>query len=160
MRALNHLRKRFESSIRDKKPMYINQNDVDALNDLIEIINGKSKNEHLEDSLMLFYLLQTWKVENLENKTLKMKRVDNNNSLTPAEILLKKLSMLIRPKGMIMREVLFELRLQQVMNGIPKNNMVKLADVEKILNEVLTLAKTEFPIIKDLDKTEVRYVYN
>lgn len=158
MRALNHLRKRFESSIRFKKPMYINQNDVDSLNDLIEIINGKSKNEHLEDALMLFYINQFWKVENVEDNLLKM--VHDAEFLTPAEILLKKLSHLIRPKKMMFNEIFMELRLRQVLNKVPKEKRVKLEDVETLLNEVLIKAKSDFPIIKDLDKTEVRYVYN
>ena len=142
MRALNHLRKRFESSIKDKKPMYINQNDVDALNDLIEIINGKSKNEHLEDALMLFYINQFWRVENVEDNLLRM--VHDAEFLTPAEILLKKLSHLIRPKKMMYGEIFMELRLRQVLNKIPKEKRVKFEDVETLLNEVLAKAKSMY----------------
>lgn len=158
MRALQHLKKRFEFALISKKPIYPNQNDLEAINQLIEFVNGKTKNEHLEDALMLFYILQHWKVENVENSRLKMS--ENRFGvfkLTGPEILLKKLSMFVNPKPNVILEIRDELRLHQTMNGVPKDQRVKTETVAELLNEVLKIAKTDFPIIKDLDKCEVVY---
>lgn len=160
MRALEHLKKRFEFSLMSKKPIHLNQNDIDALNQIIEFVNGKPKNEHLEDALMLFYILQHWKVENINNNTLKMR--ENKRGvfeISGADLLLKKLTLLVDPKKEIFNEIWTELRIHQAKNNIPKNERIKLKDVTELLEGIIKIAKTDFPIIKDLDKYEVKYVY-
>ena len=160
MRALEYIKKRFEFSLLSKRPIYLNQNDIDALNQIIEFVNGKPKNEHLEDALLLFYILQHWKVENINNNTLKMR--ENKCGvfeITGADLLLKKLSLLVNPKKEIYNEIFTELRIHQAQNNIPKTERIKLKDVTELLEGVIKIAKTDFSIIKDLDKYEVKYVY-
>ena len=98
MRAIRYLKNRFEFAAKNGKPLYINQNDVDALNQIIEFANGKPKNTVLEDSLMLFYLLQYWKVENIENQKIALKEAKQGIfEITGPDIILERLSMLIDP---------------------------------------------------------------
>lgn len=161
MRALNHLKKRFEFALSTKKPIYPNQSDIEALNQIIEFVNGKPKNEHLEDALMLFYILQYWKIENVENT--KLKAVENRRGvfeLSQPEILLKKLSMLLNPKGEVIKELIDELRIHQAINEVPKSERVKPKDVEILIDELLAIAKRDFPTIRDLDKFEVVYKHD
>ena len=79
MRALNYFIKRFEYAAKGNGTIKLNQNDIDALNQIIEFYNTGNKNTELEDSLLLFYILQNWKVENKNNQQLAfMERNENN----------------------------------------------------------------------------------
>lgn len=161
MRALNHLKKRFEFAVSSKKPIYPNQNDIEAINQLIEFVNGKPKNEHLEDALMLFYILQYWKIDNIKNS--KLKAIENRCGvfeLSQPELLLKKLSMLVNPKGQVIKELIDELRIHQAINEVPIKDRVKPKDVEILIEDLLSIAKRDFPTIRDLDKFEVVYKYD
>lgn len=159
MRAIRYLKNRFEFAAKNGKPLYINQNDVDALNQIIEFANGKPKNTALEDSLMLFYILQHWKVENKENQ--KLVATENKQGvfeITGADVILQKLSMMIEPKNWIIEQIRDELRVHQAMNGVPKEERIPTKTVEKLLNDVLEMAKNKFPLMRELNKHEVRYV--
>ena len=70
MRAINYFIKRFEYAAKKNGTIKLNQDDVDALNQIIEFYNTNYKNTELEDSLLLFYILQNWKVENQNNQQL------------------------------------------------------------------------------------------
>lgn len=159
MRAIRHLKNRFEFAAKNGKPLYINQNDVDALNQIIEFANGKPKNTALEDSLMLFYLLQYWKVENIENQKIALKEAKQGIfEITGPDIILERLSMLIDPKSRVIDQIRDELRVHQAMNGVPKEERIPTKTVEKLLNDVLEMAKNKFPLMRELNKHEVRYV--
>ena len=159
MRAIRYLKNRFEFAAKNGKPLYINQNDVDALNQIIEFANGKPKNTALEDSLMLFYLLQYWKVENIENQKLAAKeRKQGVFEITGADVILKKLSMMLEPKSWIIEMIRDELRIHQAMNGIPEEKIIPIEAVDRLLNEVLEMAKNRFPLMKRLNEYDVRYV--
>jgi hypothetical protein len=159
MRAIRYLKNRFEFAAKNGKPLYINQNDVDALNQIIEFANGKPKSTELEDSLMLFYILQYWKVENKENQ--KLVATENKQGIfeiTGADIILKKLSMMLEPKSWIIKQIRDELRVHQAMNGIPKNERIPTKAVAELLDEILEIAKNNFPLARELNEYEVRYV--
>lgn len=159
MRAIRYLKNRFEFAAKNGKPLYINQNDVDALNQIIEFANGKPKNTALEDSLMLFYLLQHWKVENKENQ--KLVATENKQGIfeiTGPDIILERLSMLIDPKSKVINMIRDELWFSQALNGIPEDERIPIEAVDRLLNEVLEMAKNRFPLIKRLNEYEVRYV--
>ena len=159
MRAIRYLKNRFEFAAKNGKPLYINQNDVDALNQIIEFANGKPKNTALEDSLMLFYLLQYWKVENIENQKIALKEAKQGIfEITGPDIILERLSMLIDPKSRVIDQIRDELRVHQAMNGVPKEERIPTKTVEKLLNDVLEMAKNRFPLMKRLNEYEVRYV--
>ena len=152
MRAIRYLKNRFEFAAKNGKPLYINQNDVDALNQIIEFANGKPKNTALEDSLMLFYLLQYWKVENIENQKIALKEAKQGIfEITGPD-------MLIDPKSRVIEMIKDELWFHQAMNGIPEEERIPIEAVDKLLNEVLEMAKNRFPLIKRLNEYEVRYV--
>jgi len=160
MRAIRYLKNRFEFAAKNGKPLYINQNDVDALNQIIEFANGKPKNTALEDSLMLFYLLQYWKVENIENQKIALKEAKQGIfEITGTDIILQRLSMLIDPKNEVIKMIKDELWFHQALNGIPEEKRIPIEAVDKLLNEVLEMAKNKFPLMRELNKHEVRYVY-
>ena len=159
MRAIRYLKNRFEFAAKNGKPLYINQNDVDALNQIIEFANGKPKNTALEDSLMLFYLLQYWKVENIENQKIALKEAKQGIfEITGPDIILERLSMLIDPKSRVIEMIRDELWFHQAMNGIPEEKRIPIEAVDRLLNEVLEMAKNRFPLMKRLNEYEVRYV--
>ena len=70
MRAVNYFIKRFEYAAKGNGTIKLNQHDIDALNQIIEFYNTNYKNTELEDSLLLFYILQNWKVENRNNEAI------------------------------------------------------------------------------------------
>ena len=53
MRAVNYFIKRFEYAAKGNGTIKLNQNDIDALNQIIEFYNTNYKNTELEDSLLL-----------------------------------------------------------------------------------------------------------
>lgn len=159
MRAIRYLKNRFEFAAKNGKPLYINQNDVDALNQIIEFANGKPKNTALEDSLMLFYILQHWKVENIENQKIALKEAKQGIfEITGPDIILERLSMLIDPKSKVINMIRDELWFSQALNGIPEEERIPIEAVDRLLNEVLEMAKNRFPLMKRLNEYEVRYV--
>lgn len=159
MRAIRYLKNRFEFAAKNGKPLYINQNDVDALNQIIEFANGKPKSTELEDSLMLFYILQHWKVENIENQKIALKEAKQGIfEITGPDIILERLSMLIDPKSRVIEMIRDELWFHQALNGIPEEERIPIEAVDRLLNEVLEMAKNRFPLMKRLNEYEVRYV--
>lgn len=159
MRAIRYLKNRFEFAAKNGKPLYINQNDVDALNQIIEFANGKPKSTELEDSLMLFYILQYWKIENIENQKLAAKEAKQGIfEITGPDIILERLSMLIDPKSRVIEMIRDELWFSQALNGIPEEERIPIEAVDRLLNEVLEIAKNRFPLMKRLNEYEVRYV--
>lgn len=159
MRAIRYLKNRFEFAAKNGKPLYINQNDVDALNQIIEFANGKPKNTALEDSLMLFYILQYWKIENIENQKIALKEAKQGIfEITGPDIILERLSMLIDPKSRVIEMIRDELWFSQALNGIPEEERIPIEAVDRLLNEVLEMAKNRFPLMKRLNEYEVRYV--
>ena len=109
---------------------------------------------------MLFYLLQYWKVENIENQKIALKEAKQGIfEITGPDIILERLSMLIDPKNEVIKMIKDELWFHQAMNGIPEEKRIPIEAVDKLLNEVLEMAKNKFPLMRELNKHEVRYVY-
>lgn len=160
-RSLNHLKKRFESAVRMNKPIWVNENDINALNSLIEFANGKPKCSQLEDSLMLFYLLQYWKIANQENKITAKEDPSGIFDTPDAEYVLKRITKLIHPKKWVINKIFEEIRLVQALAKTPKEEKVKRKDVEEYLEKVLDHAKNDFPIARDLHQGfDVVYDYS
>lgn len=157
MRALNHLKKRFEFAVQTNKPIYPNQNDIEAINQLIEFVNGKVDTS-LEDALILFYLLQHFKVENIKNEKLKL--TDEHKGvfeLPNADFLLQKLTNSLKPMDLIIQEIRDELRVHQAINDVPKDKRVPTQVVKEMMEEVLLMAKSNFPILNLLKFKEWKY---
>ena len=93
MRAVNYFIKRFEYAAKKNGTIKLNQDDVDALNQIIEFYNTGYKNPELEDSLLLFYIIQNWKVEKKNNQQLAFIERNENNimKITSSIELLKKI---------------------------------------------------------------------
>lgn len=163
-RSINHLKKRFEFALKTNKPLWVNENDINALNSIIEIANGKPKCNQLEDSLMLFYLLQYWKFCNAENGEIIAK--ENPQGIfrlgfPDAEYTLKKLTRLIHPKSFVIQQIYTEMRALQALAKVPTEERVKKKDLSQYLNEVLEVAKNDFPITRELHKGKnVKYDFN
>ena len=101
MRAVNYFIKRFEYAAKGNGTIKLNQNDIDALNQIINFYNTNYKNTELEDSLLLFYILQNWKVQNRNNEAILLeKKTDEDNimGIRDSISLLQKICMLINPK--------------------------------------------------------------
>ncbi|WP_407501316.1 hypothetical protein [Elizabethkingia anophelis] len=148
MRAINHLRKRFEFAIRDKKPIYVNQNDVDALNQLIEFTNT-GKDTNLEDALILLFILQYWRTQNNDNK-----QYTGVLKIDSISVVFQKLCMLVNSKAMIIDEITTELQANQKMNG--ETNLIPYSDVEKLLNDSISVVKEMKPL-NILDRLKHEY---
>ena len=162
MRAVKHFISRFQYAINGNGPIKVNQNDLDALNEIIEYYNTNYKNTHLEDALILFFLLQNWKVANINNEKIVLKHQGQNLGtfqLPDAELTLQKLSMMLNPKKQVIREITTELRAHQAHNGVPKEKAISSQMVTELLEEVLENAKNKFPMMKELNKSEVKITH-
>ena len=160
MRPVNYFKKRFEYAIKsagkDKKPtIYLNQNDIEALNQIIEFYNAGYKNSELEDSLLLFYILQNWKVENKNNQAIMLKKQDTKGNImeiSDSIYLLKKICISLYPKKHIYNQIATELWAHQAYNKVPKEKWITEEEVEELLERELHIAKNEFSFAKEIDK--------
>lgn len=162
MRAVKHFISRFQYAIKGNGTIKVNQNDLDALNEIIEYYNTNYKNTHLEDALILFFLLQNWKVANINNDKIALQHQGQNLGtfqLPDAELTLQKLSMMLNPKKEVVKEITTELRAHQAHNGVPKEKAISSQMVTELLEEVLENAKNKFPMMKELNKSEVKITH-
>lgn len=164
MRAVNYFKKRFEFALKGNGSIKINQNDLDALNQIIEFYNDKYKNTQLEDALLLFYLLQNWKFENINNQEFKMVQKSENNrgifALSDSMYLFRKIGSQLHPKSNIIEMITFELQLNQKMNRVPDEQLISEETVAKTLEKELEIAKTQFPFLKQLNGNSiVKFTY-
>ena len=161
MRAVNYFRKRFEYAAKGNGTIKLNQNDIDALNQIIEFYNTGYKNTELEDSLLLFYILQNWKVENRNNEAILLeKKTDEGNimGIRDSISLLQKICMLINPKKHLYNWIANELWAHQAYNKIPKEKWITEVEIRDLLEEELKVAKNEFSFAKDLNKGKVKFL--
>lgn len=164
MRAVNYFKKRFEFALNGNGSIKINQNDLDALNQVIEFYNDKYKNTQLEDALLLFYILQNWKFENINNQEFKMVQKSENNrgifALSDSMYLFRKIGSQLHPKSNIIEMITFELQLNQKMNRVPDEQLISEETVAKTLEKELEIAKTQFPFLKQLNGNSiVKFTY-
>ena len=155
MKAVNYFIKRFEYAAKGNGTIKLNQYDVDALNQIIEFYNTNYKNTELEDSLLLFYILQNWKVENKNNQAIILKKQDTNGNImeiSDSIHLLKKICISIYPKKHIYNQIATELWAHQAYNKVPKEKWITEKEVEELLERELHIAKNEFSFAKEIDK--------
>ena len=160
MRAVNYFIKRFEYAAKGNGTIKLNQNDIDALNQIIEFYNTGYKNTELEDSLLLFYILQNWKVENRNNQQLAITENNKNNvmKITSSIELLKRICVSLRPKNNMFKEIATELWSHQAYNKVPKEKWITEIEIRDLLEEELKVAKNEFSFAKDLSKGKVKFL--
>lgn len=125
MKALVHLRNRFDYASRNSRTLRLTQTDIDALQQLINEENSKQRNTSLEDALLLFYLLKCYKVQNENNKAiLREKPLEEINfpmGMPDALDIMKRITMLIDPKEEVIRKIADELWIYQEYERIPKD---------------------------------------
>ena len=162
MRAVNYFIKRFEYAAKGNGTIKLNQNDIDALNQIIEFYNTNYKNTELEDSLLLFYILQNWKVENQNNQAIMLeKKPDEGNimGIRDSISLLQKICMLILPKKHLYNWIAQELWVHQAYNKVPREKWITEKEVEILLERELHIAKNHFSFAKEIDKGNAVYTY-
>ena len=162
MKAVNYFIKRFEYAAKGNGTIKLNQNDIDALNQIIEFYNTGNKNTELEDSLLLFYILQNWKVENQNNQAIILeKKPDEGNimGIRDSISLLQKICMLILPKKHLYNWIAQELCVHQAYNKVPKEKWITEKDVETLLERELHIAKNHFSFAKEINKGNAVYKY-
>ena len=162
MRAINYFIKRFEYAAKGNGTIKLNQYDIDALNQIIEFYNTGYKNTELEDSLLLFYILQNWKVENQNNQAIMLeKKPDEGNimGIRDSISLLQKICMLINPKKHLYNWIAHELWAHQAYNKVPKEKWITEKEVEILLERELHIAKNHFSFAKEIDKGNAVYTY-
>ena len=155
MRAVNYFIKRFEYAAKKSGTIKLNQDDIDALNQIIEFYNTGYKNTELEDSLLLFYILQNWKVENKNNQAIMLEKQDTNGNImeiSDSINLLKKICISLYPKKHIYNQIATELWAHQAYNKVPKEKWITEKEVEELLERELHIAKNEFSFAKEIDK--------
>ena len=160
MRAVNYFIKRFEYAAKKSGTIKLNQDDIDALNQIIEFYNTGYKNTELEDSLLLFYILQNWKVENQNNQQLVFTERNENNimKVTSSIELLKRICVSLRPKKSMFKEIATELWVHQAYNNVPKEKWITEVEIRDLLEGELRIAKNEFSFAKDLNKGKVKFL--
>ena len=162
MRAVNYFIKRFEYAAKGNGTIKLNQNDIDALNQIIEFYNTGYKNTELEDSLLLFYILQNWKVENRNNEAIMLKKQDTNGNImeiSDSIHLLKKICISLYPKKHIYNQIATELWAHQAYNKVPREKWITEKEVEILLERELNIAKNHFSFAKEIDKGNAVYTY-
>ena len=161
MRAINYFIKRFEYAAKGNGTIKLNQNDIDALNQIIEFYNTGYKNTELEDSLLLFYILQNWKVENQNNLQLAFMERNEYNvmKITSSIKLLKRICVSLRPKNSMFKEIATELWANQAYNKVPREKWITEKEVEILLERELNIAKNHFSFAKEIDKGNAVYTY-
>ena len=162
MKAVNYFIKRFEYAAKGNGTIKLNQNDIDALNQIIEFYNTNYKNTELEDSLLLFYILQNWKVENRNNEAILLEKKPNEDNIMGIRdsiSLLQKICMLILPKKHLYNCIAQELWVHQAYNKVPKEKWITEKEVEILLERELHIAKNNFSFAKEIDKGNAVYTY-
>ena len=162
MRAVNYFIKRFEYAAKGNGTIKLNQNDIDALNQVIDFYNTNYKNTELEDSLLLFYILQNWKVENRNNEAIMLEKQDTNGNImeiSDSINLLKKICISLYPKKHIYNQIATELWAHQAYNKVPKEKWITEKEVEELLERELNIAKNHFSFAKEIDKGNAVYTY-
>ena len=158
MREVNYFIKRFEYAAKKSGTIKLNQDDIDALNQIIEFYNTGYKNTELEDSLLLFYILQNWKVENRNNEAILLeKKPDEGNimGIRDSISLLQKICMLINPKKHLYNWIANELWAHQAYNKVPKEKWITEKEVEELLERELHIAKNHFSFAKEIDDNKI-----
>lgn len=161
MRPVNYFKNRIEFALKGNGTIKVNQNDLEALNQIIEFYNTNYKNTQLEDSLLLFYILQNWKVENINNEELRMKEEPHGIfAISDSIRLFKKIGTMIYPKKSIIEQITDELWIHQAHNKVPKEKWITEKEVTEILEKELNIAKTQFSYLKQLNgSSTVKFVY-
>lgn len=157
MRSIEFLRKKFEFAIQYKKPIYITNTEIDALNDIINFVNTKEVNTELEDALLLFYIKCYWHIDNDKGNIILQEKSEKQFpfNISNADTILNKICSMVRPKERVKESIAIELKAHQVLNKVPEEEQITHKQVSELVDEVLLFAKTRFPLIKTMMESKL-----
>lgn len=161
MRAVSHLKNRFEFAMNNSGKIRINENDITALNDIINWANNNPYNSQLEDSLLLFWVFCYWEVEIQNNKPELIEKPKGFLEISDLRDVLNSLCTRLHPKDEIKKRIALNLQTAQMANGIPPEKLISEEEVGKTLENILSQAKNSFKPISTLSKYwNVEYTYS
>lgn len=160
MRAVSHLKNRFEFAVHNSGKIKINENDITALNDIINWSNNNPYNSQLEDSLLLFWVFCYWEVEIQNNKPELIEKPKGFLEISDLRDVLNSLCTRLHPKDEIKKRIARDLQTAQIANGIPPEKLISEDEVGETLENMLSQAKNSFKPISTLSKHwNVKYNY-
>lgn len=160
MRAINYFKNRFQFAINNSGTIKVNQNDVNALNDLITWANGQGQNTQLEDSLLLFWIFSYWTIEIQDQKPYLKHNPKPYLQITNLTTVMDKLCTLLSPKNEMIKEIALNLQSAQMEYNIPTEKLISENDVSEMLEDILQKVKNGFRPISDLNKFwDVKYTF-
>lgn len=123
MNAIKYFHNRFSFAIKNNGNIKVNQQDIEAINKLVEI--EEKRETDLEDSLLLFYVFWCYTIEN-ENNTAKIKEKGIDWVNFPLGIntpynLLNHLSKMLDPKPYMIKKIHEQLWVYQEYEMVCKN---------------------------------------
>jgi len=161
MRAINYLKNRFSFALQNSGNIKVNENDVTALNDIINWANNNPQNSQLEDSLLLFWVFCYWSVEIQNNKPELVEKPKGFLEISDLRDVLNSLCTRLHPKDEIKNRIALTLQTAQMANGIPKEKLISEDEVSETLENMLMQAKHSFKPISTLSKNwNVKYHYS
>lgn len=133
MNAIKYLRNRFEFAAKGNGTIKVNNQDIEAINILIE--SEKKRNTDLEDSLLLFFLFWTYRIENNKNK-LKLKEMTIESIKFPLGLntpynVLNRLSKVLDPKSAIIQNIADEIWVYQEYERCCENQELRDKELEE-----------------------------
>lgn len=154
MRAINYFKNRFQFAVNNSGTIKVNQNDVNALNDLITWANGQGQNTQLEDSLLLFWVLSYWSVELDNGKPQLYEQPKGYLEISDLRTVFDKLCTRLMPKDEVIKRIFQDLQLGQRANGIPTEKLVTFEQVNDTLAHALNTVKNDFTPISQLKRSD------
>lgn len=134
MNAVKYLHNRFAFAIKNNGTIKVNQQDIEAINKLVE--SEKERNTDLEDSLLLFYLLCTWKLKNEQNKiVLQEKPLEDilfPMGLSNPTSVLERMTLSLDPKEVVIKNIVDEIWIYQEYERLCKDQELR----DKELNDI------------------------
>lgn len=123
MNAIKYFHNRFSFAIKNNGTIKVNQQDIEAINKLVEI--EEKRETDLEDALLLFYVFWGYTIEN-QNNVLKIKEKGIDGANFPLGIntpynLLNHLSKMIDPKSYMIKKIHEQLWVYQEYERVCKN---------------------------------------
>lgn len=167
MREILYFKNRFEFAMKNSSrskdgsfgTIHINRKDLEALQELIRTFNEININTNLEDSLLLFWLMNFWKVEIQQSILSFRKEPKYFLKLTNAETVFDKLCLLLNPKEIVIQEIIQDLQTDQRERGITEKNFIPDEVVREFLETTIKEVKSNFTPITELVKAR-KVIYN
>ncbi|MHA6697047.1 hypothetical protein [Chryseobacterium sp. A321] len=154
MRSVNYFRNRFEFAVKNSGTIKVNQNDITALNDLINWANGQGQNTQLEDSLLLFWVLSYWSVELENGKPQLNEQPKGFLEISDLRTVFDRLCTRLMPKDEVIKRIFEDLQLGQLANGIPLEKTISFDEVKNTLEKALDTVKSDFTPISQLKRCD------